>query len=88
MLHNLIIQPNNYVYGLKFNTYLKKYDKTMLILLSEIDGKYTFNLASNIWKQININNKIHLQIITIPSESKIYYNGVNYYTDTINLKKI
>ena len=60
----------------------------MLILLSEIDGKYTFNLASNIWKQININNKIHLQIITIPSESKIYYNGVNYYTDTINLKKI
>ncbi len=86
-MQSLTIPPKNYVYGVKFNTYIKKYKNEILILLWNNDNKIIFNFVSNIWYQIIINNEINFQIITIPSESKVYYDGKNYYTDNINIKK-
>lgn len=86
MSHYMTIPPKSYMYGVKFNTYIKKDKKEFLILLNQSDNKFVFNFVSNIWNQIVINEKMNFQIITIPSESKVFYDGQNYYTDTINLK--
>ena len=85
MINNVDIPPNNYVYGIKFNTYIKYYKKSPLILLYNTDDRYIFNFLTDIWKTDLIHND-YIQIITIPSKVKIYYNGTNYYCNNITIK--
>jgi len=83
----LDIPQKNYVYGKKFNTYIKHHTKTILILIHHpLDDIYVFNLLSNLYKTDYI-NQLYFQVITIPSSVKIYYDGSHYYCNNVNIKK-